>query len=288
MTYADSLKSIDMSSGASVSIYQIYYDEASRQKLDSGFIPLDNSLNARPDWFEFWVILNFLRNNELRDDTWYGFLSPKFTSKTRLPGCEIKELLTRLDPSYSVAIFSHTVDQLIFFDNVFAQGEFWHPGMTDLTNTFLRASGLNIDVRRMVSHSHNAGFSNYIVAKAPFWRNWRLFADAFWSYVEHGDAEAAGMIKGITTYNQSFGPMKTFMQERLMAIILAITNSKVYATPLEITLGHYEPEIREVLISMDVLKRRHLETDDPRLLEAFRAIREGFAFDKERIAVVRK
>ena len=288
MTYATNPGSIELSSGPGVSIYQIYYDEASRLKLDPGFIPLDNCANARPDWFEFWVILNFLRNNELQEDTWYGFLSPKFTAKTRLPSHEIKALLTRLDPSYTAAVFSPAVDQLIFFDNLFAQGEFWHPGIIDLTNSFLKASGLDIDVRRLVSHSHNAGFSNYIIAKAPFWRNWRLVADSFWGYVEHSEAAAASQIKNITTYNQGFGPMKTFIQERLMSIILAITTGKVYAPPLELMLHYYDPEMREILISMDVLKKTHLQTKDPRFLDTYKAMRDGFAFDKQRIAVVRK
>jgi hypothetical protein len=63
-------------------IYQIYYNNETQKKILSGFIPLNNTKNLRPDWFEFWVILNFLRNNILDDDAWYGFLSPKFYEKT--------------------------------------------------------------------------------------------------------------------------------------------------------------------------------------------------------------
>ena len=46
-------------------IYQIYYDEASRAALDPGFLPLDNTANLRPDWYEFHVIKKFLENNHL-------------------------------------------------------------------------------------------------------------------------------------------------------------------------------------------------------------------------------
>ena len=67
---------------SSANIYQIYYDEPSRQALDSGFIPLDNTDNLRPDWSELWVIRRFLLNTPLIEDQWYGFLSPKFTAKT--------------------------------------------------------------------------------------------------------------------------------------------------------------------------------------------------------------
>lgn len=66
----------------SLNIYQIFYDSETRNKILPGFIPLDNTSNLRPDWFEFLVILNFLNTNELKDDDWYGFLSPKFFEKT--------------------------------------------------------------------------------------------------------------------------------------------------------------------------------------------------------------
>ena len=119
---------------------------------------------------------------------------------------------------------------------------------------------------------------------------WRLLGPSLLQ-PQHGAgtiAAAASQIKNITTYNQGFGPMKTFIQERLMSIILAITNGKVYAPPLELMLHYYEPEMREVLISMDVLKKTHLQTKDPRFLDTYKAMRDGFAFDKQRIAVVRK
>ena len=43
------------------SIYQIYYDEATRLSNDNGFLQLDNSLNERPDWSEYWPIRNYFK-----------------------------------------------------------------------------------------------------------------------------------------------------------------------------------------------------------------------------------
>ena len=57
-----------------IHIYQIYYDQATKQALDPGFIPLDNSNTERPDWYEFWPIRKFLKENQLQEDYWYGFL----------------------------------------------------------------------------------------------------------------------------------------------------------------------------------------------------------------------
>ena len=55
------------------SIYQIYYDEATRLSNDSGFLQLDNSFNERPDWSEYWPIRNYFKNNILEDNKYYGF-----------------------------------------------------------------------------------------------------------------------------------------------------------------------------------------------------------------------
>jgi hypothetical protein len=49
-------------------IYQIYYNIETQKKILPGFIPLDNTKNLRPDWFEFWVILNFLRKRTVAHD----------------------------------------------------------------------------------------------------------------------------------------------------------------------------------------------------------------------------
>lgn len=50
-------------------LYQIFYDKTSRGLIEPGYIPLDNSLNERPDWYEFWVIRKFLRNSTLDKDS---------------------------------------------------------------------------------------------------------------------------------------------------------------------------------------------------------------------------
>jgi hypothetical protein len=62
-----------LGSHAAINVFQIFYDDRSRRSLDGGFIPLDNTRNERPDWFEFWVIRDFLRNNRLDANAWLAF-----------------------------------------------------------------------------------------------------------------------------------------------------------------------------------------------------------------------
>ena len=69
-----------------VFIYQILTPLVSTRDLDPGFLVLDNSENARPDWFEYWPIRQFLLAKSLDENAFYGFLSPRFQSKTERNG----------------------------------------------------------------------------------------------------------------------------------------------------------------------------------------------------------
>src|SRR4051812_29143380 len=99
-------------------IFQIFYDESSRAQLDPAFEALDNSSNKRPDWYEYWPIKNYLAFNALDDSTYYGFLSPKFGSKTTLSGSQVKEFVDRANGA-DVITFSQYPCLAASFFNMF-------------------------------------------------------------------------------------------------------------------------------------------------------------------------
>ena len=158
-------------------VHQIFYDEASRADLDPGFIPLDNAQASRPDWYEFWPILQFLRSNKLDEDVWYGFLSPRFERKSGLNSASVFQILDLIDLSHDVALFPTGMDYILYFKNVFEQGESSHPNLINLSKKFIAQAGIDVDLDTLVSHSGNACFSNFIVAKAPYWNEWRQLAE---------------------------------------------------------------------------------------------------------------
>ena len=120
-----------------MNVFQIYYDEASRSVLDPGFIPLDNSRNERPDWFEFWAIRSFLNSKVLDPNAWYGFLSPNFNAKTEMDSHFVLNCLSRVSPDYEVALFTYAPDVLAIHLNPFEQGEYAHPGLLRASQAFL-------------------------------------------------------------------------------------------------------------------------------------------------------
>lgn len=55
-----------MADKCTIKLYQIYYNEETRSKIDPLYIPLDNSNSPKPEWFEFYPIKCFLDQNEIR------------------------------------------------------------------------------------------------------------------------------------------------------------------------------------------------------------------------------
>ena len=68
-------------------IYQIYFDDVSKSKLDSGFIPIRNGATHN---YENDVILNVWRGREWVNSDYVGVLSWRFFQKTGLTSEEIQ------------------------------------------------------------------------------------------------------------------------------------------------------------------------------------------------------
>jgi len=66
-------------------IYQIFYNEETKKTRDTGFLPLDNTENLRPDWREYWPIRNYLLNKSIDEDALYGFFLRNLRPKPAYP-----------------------------------------------------------------------------------------------------------------------------------------------------------------------------------------------------------
>ena len=255
-------------------IHQIYYDQESRNQVDENFIPLDNS-DGPPDWFEFYPMLKFLKSKDLIEDGWYGFLSPKFLLKTGITSKQLINILTQYSSHVDVALFSPNWDQLAYFKNPFEQGEFRHPGLLDITQSFLNQSTYQVDLTKLVTHSSTAVFSNYIIAKPTYWRKWLLLADQFYEYAKQNKF---GETHYLDAGNER-APMKTFIQERLSSIVLTQDNFLTLAmdfgqsAPMFGNLWDNDPRTRKMLQTCDLLKEKFSKTEDRSYLDMYFKIR---------------
>lgn len=197
-------------------IHKIYYDELSLSKIEDQFIALDNTKGSN-EWYEFLPILRYLYNNELDENTFYGFLSPSFSEKT---GVSTDLLLKIVQESgdHDAILFTPHWDQLVYFANPFDQGVIFHKGLFEYSKAFLKFTGRDIDLDNFVATSVDSCFSNYIIAKKEYWLAWKKIAIEFFNYCELSNADL-GSLK--TDYSGSKTThMKVFIQERLSAIVL--------------------------------------------------------------------
>jgi hypothetical protein len=262
-----------------VFIYQIFYDEASKGKLDPGFIPMDNTDNARPDWYEFWSIRNFLNNTVLDDDAWYGFLSPRFLEKTGITSSFVLDVINNHSDGCDIVLFSYAWDQLAYFRNPFEQGDIWHPGLSALSQSFFDGIGLNINVHDLVTYSSTSVFSNYLVAKPSYWYRWLLLANAFFDFSE---MNIIPEISDHTSYvlPQNKTPMKTFIQERLASVILSQGGLKVLSLdrsqtdPVFTMLFDDDIKTRRALQVCDFMKEKYCLTQNVSYLDMYYSIKK--------------
>lgn len=227
-------------------IYQIHYTGG--EPLDPGFRVLDNSSNERPDWFEYWPIRNFLLNEILDEESFYGFLSPKFKQKTNLSAAAATEFVQRESGAADVILLSPTLQWTAYYWNVFQFGDAVHPGLLHVATQFFKRIGQPTNLQALVTHSRNEVYSNYIIAKPRFWRAWLDITEQLFEIAESQTDPLGGELRAATLYRGEKGvQMKIFIIERIATWILArdsafvarvrdpfVTRSRIYKLPFAI------------------------------------------------------
>lgn len=232
----------------SVHTYQILNHYTSRQELDPGFDVLDNSANERPDWYEYWPIRKFLLGENLDENAFYGFLSPKFKLKTNLSAAEVRDFIQASDPATDVALFSPSIHNSAFYLNVFEHGNSEHPGLLAVANRFFARIGHPRPLENLVSDSRNTVHSNYFIAKPRFWRAWLEVTEQMFAIAELPDDPLGVELRTPTQYRgRRDVQMKIFLMERIATWILItdprfvarardpfVARSRIYKLPVAI------------------------------------------------------
>jgi hypothetical protein len=207
----------------STHLYQIFYSDETRRELDPGFIPLDNASNTRPDWREYWPIRNFLLNNTLIEDDYYGFFSPRFKDKTRLTAADVKAFILEPGQAPDIVIFSPLWDMSAIFKNVFEQAEAYHPGISGTMSAFFRRIRPDICLDQRVTDSSNTIFCNYFAARPSFWRPWLKIGEELFDLAERGEGDLAEQLNGPSNYSGDVR-QKVFIMERIATFLLITEN----------------------------------------------------------------
>lgn len=203
-------------------IYTILTPYTKREELDPDFLVLDNTLNERPDWFEYWPIRNFLLNKgPLDENSFYGFLSPRFREKTNLTSDAVYTFI-KANSAADIILMTPSLHLTAPYWNVFQYGEACHPGLLDLATRFFKRIGHPTNLIDMVTNSRNEIYSNYMVAKPRFWRAWLEITEQLIAIAESPTDSMGRELCQVTTYRgKTDVQIKVFIMERIPTWLLA-------------------------------------------------------------------
>lgn len=256
-----------------VRLYRLAWSPDTLAHTDPDIAILDNSANPRPDWREYWPMRQFLLNTALDDNACYGFFSPKFSSKTGLTGAGVIDFV-RSHPEADVFTFSPQADMGAFFLNVFEQGETFDPGFLEACQELLAQVGQPVDWPALTMDSRQVVFSNFIVARPAFWRQWLALCEKIFHAAEANDTPAAALANAPTTYPGAV-PRKVFIIERIASLLLATQPWRCapYSTYQCAWSGLPTAQFKNEAIASDALKLAYNATKDRAFLGAFAELR---------------
>jgi len=261
-------------------IFQIYYSSETRALLDPSYIPLDNQANERPDWREYWPIRNYFLKNPPAAGDHYGFLSPAFEAKTRLPSDTVRSFLQANLGDADVVLFSPFYDQIAFFLNQWEQGAMAHKTSSFAFEQSLALIAPQFRILESVGCSRNTVFCNYFIATGAFWAEWLERCELIFACAERADTPLGRALAAPVDYNSAAAPLKVFIIERVASALLATQprwKVKAYNSMLLPYSSSPISTLGAELAALDALKIAYLEESHEQYRQAFFKLRAQFA-----------
>ncbi len=259
-----------------IHIYQIYYSDQTKLSNDVGFIGLDNLANERPDWREYWPIRNYLLSNELNDDHFYGFFSPKFKDKTNLTSSDVHHFVNE-NFDADVILFSPFFDQSALFLNMFDQGSEAHGGIKDALANSVSMVAPDLDINTLVMDNYNTVYCNYFVAKPAFWRSWFDLCELLYKEAEGNKSKLGVQLNAFVRHDGGVAPVKVFVIERIASLMLANKSTwivKAFDSKLLPCSNDILARYINDLIQLDLLKTSYLANPKQEYLSEFFKLRQ--------------
>ena len=215
-------------SSRNLKLYSICYDEETSKSIPSGMIPLEN-IDGPPWLFEVHPIYHYLTQNQVNDDEWFGFFSPKFKKKTDLTTTDITRMFDKKCDNFDVCLFTSHFDQAAISLNVWLQGDSLHPGLLPISQKLANLSGYKIDLKAKINSLNETVFSHYLIANGKFWREWYRVVSVYFKMME-SDPE---LFKTVTPHQGKLIPIHPFIIERVPTLVL---NSESFLSTFDFSL----------------------------------------------------
>ena len=219
-----------------INIYQIYFSPDQLPKLEKEFIPYSNICPITLPTLREWPIMRYNGfNRALKDNAdIFGFVSHKFREKTQVTGSEFLSFIQE-NPGNDVW-FLEPINPTPWHYNVWRQGEFWHPGISSLTNKIFKKMGMNLpDVMNIAMPFC---WYNFFAATTQFWEKYFLFTEEFLDTAREDEELRYLLLQNYenTSHHGENVPYFSFIMERMISTIMALDKTK--AAGLKYTFLH--------------------------------------------------
>lgn len=203
-------------------IYQIYYLDEQKEKLDPEFIPYDNTENPRPDLQE-WYIWDKIFQDCLNEglDYW-GALSWKFNDKTNISGRQFTDFI-KANPGYDIYFVNPAIINEAVFLNGWEQGDVHHPNLSQIATEFLHKIGHeDPGLRDTVLDRNVMMFASCFVASREFWEDFMKLTRQIFIEADKDPMFAQQVFgEGLSNYNLNKSlPNYPFINERLVSTLI--------------------------------------------------------------------
>lgn len=200
-------------------LHQIYYLPAQLSLLDRAFTPYDNTANENREFAEYHIFEKEYAAGHVQPDAITGYVSWKFGDKTRLEGSHFLKFIAA-NPGYEVYFINPFPMQMKFFTNLWLQGEFYHPGILELSQRIFERAGYSIDLAAEVQTKKTALYCNYWAGSKAFWDKYMAFIAPIIEVLCHGlDAAEREKLHSIADRGNDFSHI-AFIIERVFSTLI--------------------------------------------------------------------
>lgn len=203
-----------------IGVHQVYFRDNQKNRLDPSFLEYDNSNVLHKDLYEYGPMLDIYERGIYKENDYTGVFSYKFNTKCNLSGKTFKEFVLA-NPGYDVYFINPYPQLSYFYNNVWEQGECWHPGLKKTANILLKK--LNICNRIDEVPRHDIDLASY----ANFWIGNKFFWDSYGKILmEIGllfkKEEFKEILFKSTYHSNSTAPFFPFFIERLFSTYISL------------------------------------------------------------------
>jgi hypothetical protein len=201
-------------------IHQIYFREEQLSKLEPLFSPYFKPELEEPEWREYWT---FLKNHKkaIASNGYTGYVSWKFTAKSGVSAAKFIRFILD-NPGYDVYFLNPFPLDAVLFQSIWKHGEYYHPGLTEISQTIMDKAGYKINLQQFVNSPQLTAYSNYWVGNSKFWRQYIAFTRPLAEYIRNNlNAQERAYIFSIADPVSKCSHIP-FIMERLFTTLLVL------------------------------------------------------------------